>query len=579
MARRVCWRCARGGFVVAQDPAEAEFAGMPGAAIAAGGVDAVLPIAAIPEALLRHLREAPPVPDQQLARIVALLRARTEHDFSPYKPGTLRRRIERRIGMLGCADTAAYAARLEADPVEQGQLVKDLLIHVTGFFRDREVFEALATTAIPSLVAAHSPPRPLRVWVVACSTGEEAWSLAMLFHEAIAADGRGIRLQIFASDKDADSVAQARQGFYPASVTQDVSAERLAAFFVREEAGFRVTAELGGQVVFSVQNAITDPPFSQLDFVSCRNLLIYLRPEAQGRLIALFRFALHPGGLLLLGVAETVAESSGFEVVNEGQRLWRREGRVILLTADMSEAGEERAPWTRLRKPVGTSELVAVVRRLLDAAPEARTTRPAIEGGIHVVDDDPQCRDALRRVLEGQGQVVTEHPTAEAFLAAYRPGREGCLVLDAQLPGISGLDLLRRLRAKGDATPVIVITGSGNVEVAMAAMRAGASGFFEKPVQGVALLTCVRQAIARSRDAAALKVWREVAAARISGLTPRQREVMDRLLAGAPSKNIAADIGISQRTVEAHRAEIMRRTGTRSLPELARLVLAAAPPA
>jgi two-component system CheB/CheR fusion protein len=143
---------------------------------------------------------------------------------------------------------------------------------------------------------------------------------------------------------------------------------------------------------------------------------------------------------------------------------------------------------------------------------------------------------------------------------------------------MSGLDLLRRLRATGDATPVIVITGSGNVEVAMAAMRAGASDFFEKPVQGEALLACVRQAMARSRDAAALTVWREAAAARISGLTPRQREVMDRVLAGAPSKNIAADIGISQRTVEAHRAEIMRRTGTRSLPELARLVLAAAPP-
>jgi two-component system CheB/CheR fusion protein len=319
---------ARGGFVVAQDPEEAEFAGMPAAAIAAGAVDAVLPIAAIPEALLRHLREAPAVPDQQLARIVALLRARTEHDFSPYKPGTLQRRIERRIGLLGCADTAAYAARLAADPAEQAQLVKDLLIHVTGFFRDPEVFEALAASTIPGLVAAHLPAHPLRVWVVACSTGEEAWSLAMLFHEAIAADGRGIRLQVFASDKDADSVAQARQGCYPASVTQDISVERLANFFVREEAGFRVTAELRAQVVFSVQNAITDPPFSRLDFVSCRNLLIYLRPEAQARLIALFRFALRPGGLLLLGLAETVAESLGFEVVTEGQRLWRREGRV-----------------------------------------------------------------------------------------------------------------------------------------------------------------------------------------------------------------------------------------------------------
>ncbi|WP_431304991.1 chemotaxis protein CheB [Sediminicoccus sp. BL-A-41-H5] len=320
----------RGGFVLAQDPAEADFDGMPRAVIAAGAVDAVLPVAAMAEALLRRLREAPQPAEDDLTPIVALLRERTGQDFTPYKPGTLMRRVERRMALVGCATRAAYTARLREDPAEQTQLVKDLLIHVTSFFRDPEVFEVLAARAIPDLVAAHAPARPLRVWVVACSTGEEAWSLAMLFQEAIAADGRGIQLQIFASDKDADAVAQARQALYPASIAGEVSAERLKAFFVPEENGFCITTALRSQVVFSVQDAITDPPFSRIDFVSCRNLLIYLRPESQARVIGLFRFALRPGGLLLLGAAETIAEAAGFEVAAAGERLWRRTGPAPL---------------------------------------------------------------------------------------------------------------------------------------------------------------------------------------------------------------------------------------------------------
>ncbi len=252
---------------------------------------------------------------------------------------------------------------------------------------------------------------------------------------------------------------------------------------------------------------------------------------------------------------------------------------VLLLTAVEGEPDAGTAPWTRLRKPILPTELIGAVRTLLEQEPAPDLPAgPVVAGGLHVVDDDGQIRVALRRILEGPGRPVADHASAEAFLAAYRPAPGGCIVLDAQLPGMSGFDLLRRLRLAGDATPAIVITGFGDVGAAVEAMRAGASDFLEKPVQAAALLECVERAIERSRDAVELTEWQRAAAERIAALTPRQREIMDRILAGQANKNIAAHLGISQRTVETHRATIMRRAGVRSLPELARLALAAAAP-
>ncbi len=226
-------------------------------------------------------------------------------------------------------DMAGYRAVLETDPAELEQLAKDLLINVTSFFRDQKVFDYLAKHIVPDLVRTHAVEQPLRVWIAGCSTGEETYSLAMLLREAIAAAKRNIKLQIFASDVDADAVALAREGLYPKTIAAEVSPERLAQFFSREELGYKVSPELRANIVFTVQDVLIDPPFSKIDLISCRNLLIYLGQEAQAKVISLFHFALRQGGLLLLGGSETAGNVDGrFEVVAKAERLYRRIGRA-----------------------------------------------------------------------------------------------------------------------------------------------------------------------------------------------------------------------------------------------------------
>ena len=340
----LCEIHASGGLVLAQEPSEAGYAGMPESAAATGQVDHVLAVADMQAALAAH--PATPRPANAdadtdagtdtvdvtagLAGIIDLLRSKTAHDFTHYKPGTLLRRIERRISLLGlgAADLDGYAALLRRDGHELDLLASDCLINVTSFFRDRGVFHYLAHEIIPGLVARQMPDRTVRLWVAGCSTGEETYSLAMLFREAITAARCQVKLQLFASDADPGAVAGAREGFYPASIEAEVSPERLARFFVREEDGYRVLPELRGAVVFTVQDVLADPPFSRLDFVSCRNLLIYLQPEAQARVLALLHFALRDGGVLLLGGAETITDAAGrFEVIAKPERLFRRIGR------------------------------------------------------------------------------------------------------------------------------------------------------------------------------------------------------------------------------------------------------------
>jgi two-component system CheB/CheR fusion protein len=323
----------KGGLVIAQDPEEAGYDGMPRSAILTGSVDLVLPAAKIPEAILKSVARAQKDgPADQPARdwltqIIELLRTKTAHDFRLYKQGTLQRRIERRMA-LQTDDMDIYLKKLRDDPKELDLLAKDLLINVTSFFRDPKVFEFLADNVLPGLVGAQPVDQPLRIWIAGCSTGEETYSLAMLFREAIAAADRPIKLQVFASDIDADAVAQAREGLYPATIEADVSAERLARFFVKEDRRYRIAPDLRAEVVFTVQDVLADPPFSRLDFVSCRNLLIYLGAEAQTKVLALFHFALREGGVLLLGGAETVGEPRGrFTAISKSERIFRHTTR------------------------------------------------------------------------------------------------------------------------------------------------------------------------------------------------------------------------------------------------------------
>ena len=266
---------------------------------------------------------------------------------------------------------------------------------------------------------------------------------------------------------------------------------------------------------------------------------------------------------------------------------------AIILTGDISTETLQdiaRHGLIRLTKPVKPSELIRTVNDLLrDDPPEEQATTPSDAGPsalagapiIFVVDDDRNVRTALRTLLEDGGRVVEDYAGSSAFLAAFgagRPGRNVCLLVDAAMPGIDGLELLEQLTATGHTLPAIVITGHGDVAIAVRAMKAGALDFIEKPVRAPELLAAIDHALEHSRGAGAQEARHTEAAATIAGLTPRQLDVMRLVLSGHPSKNIAADLGISQRTVENHRASIMRKTGARSLPALARLALIAAPP-
>jgi two-component system CheB/CheR fusion protein len=281
---------------------------------------------------------------------------------------------------------------------------------------------------------------------------------------------------------------------------------------------------------------------------------------------------------------------NGLQLVARLRKTLNQEIPVIILTGDISTdtlRAIARQGCVQLNKPVKLAEMLQTIQRLLALPQAAATPHPgdaaeavslaAIHPAtIHIVDDDRDVRRAMRAVLEQAGRTVEDYASCEAFLDRYRPGGAACLVVDAYLPGMPGLELLRWLGEAGHALPSIMMTGSSDVPMAVEAMKAGASDFIEKPVLRRELLASIDRALEQSRDSGKLSAWHAAAAGQVASLTPRQREIMDRVLAGEPSKNIAADLGISQRTVENHRASIMKRTGVKSLPALARLALAAA---
>ncbi|NTV01240.1 MAG: PAS domain-containing protein [Chlorobiaceae bacterium] len=327
----------KGGGVFVQDPSTAKFDGMPRSVIDTGLADVVAPPEELPGRILSYVRFQPPLamPDAQLERnkpsgldkVLMLLRQHTRQDFSLYKKSTIYRRIERRMGIHQIDTIAGYVRLLQENPHETELLFKELLIGVTSFFRDPESWEALKTVAIPSLLARRQGGETLRAWVAGCSTGEEAYSLAIVFREAIETiNPQGNwRLQVFATDLDKDAIERARQGFYPANIAADVSPDRLRRFFVQEEHGWRICREIREMVVFAPQNVIMDPPFTRIDILVCRNLMIYWEQELQKKLLPLFHYSLNSGGVLFLGSAETVGSYSNFfEQICGKIRLFRK---------------------------------------------------------------------------------------------------------------------------------------------------------------------------------------------------------------------------------------------------------------
>ena len=314
-----------GGMVMAQSPDSAEFDGMPRNAIATGLMDYELPAGEMPAKLLAYAAHAflnrvrpssAPTSatrdDAALKKIFVLLRSGTGHDFSQYKPSTIRRRIERRMAMQEIETMDNYVKFLQQAPAEGIALFRDLLIGVTHFFRDPEAFKFLEEQGIPKLFEGKPPGSTIRVWSAGCSTGEEAYSLAILLQERMEALGQSHTLQIFATDIDSRAVATARAARYPTSIAADITPARLKRFFTPEPGGdaYRVHKSIRNLLIFSEHDLIKDPPFSKLDLVSCRNLLIYLNADLQKRIIPLFHYTMSPDGLLFLGTSETVG---GFE--------------------------------------------------------------------------------------------------------------------------------------------------------------------------------------------------------------------------------------------------------------------------
>jgi two-component system CheB/CheR fusion protein len=327
-----------GGMVMAQNPESTEYDGMPRSAIATGLVDYVLPPAEMPAQLIAYVAHAfekslDPVspsrhgPEGMMKKIFILLRSQTGHDFSQYKQSTINRRVKRRMAVHQIERLEGYVRYLQQSPAEVELLFHDLLIGVTSFFRDPEAFEAFQEQVLPQIVANKPAGELVRVWVPGCSTGEEAYSIAILLQERLESLGQNFKVQVFATDIDSRAIGHARAGIYPASIAADISPERLSRFFTKEPDGsaYRIHKGIRDMMVFSEQDVIKDPPFSKLDLISCRNLLIYLGGDLHKKLLHLFHYALNPGGALFLGSSETVGEfADRFITLDRKSKLYLR---------------------------------------------------------------------------------------------------------------------------------------------------------------------------------------------------------------------------------------------------------------
>lgn len=328
---------AEGGMVMAQAPESSEYNNMPLSAIATGLVDYVLKPEEMPAQLIAYTTQAfgitPKVAlylESSVKNIFNLLRIKTGHDFSHYKYSTISRRVERRMAIQNIEDVDQYVRYLEQKPAEVEALFRDLLIGVTSFFRNPEAFEALKEQVIPRLFTGKYPGSLIRVWVPGCSTGEEAYSIAILLKEQMEKLNQNFKVQIFATDIDSRAIVQARSGLYPSNISTDISPERLKRFFTADSDGnYLIQHSIREMVIFSEQDIIKDPPFSKLDLISCRNLLIYLDKELQKKIIPLFHYALNPGGFLCLGPSETVGEFTNlFDTLDRQSKLYERKGGV-----------------------------------------------------------------------------------------------------------------------------------------------------------------------------------------------------------------------------------------------------------
>jgi len=405
---------AEGGMVMAQHPDSAEYDGMPNSAIATGLVDYELIPSEMPAHLMaycdRALGKPPrsttvlaPKAENALKNVFVMLRAQTGHDFSNYKPSTIHRRIERRMAVQLVETMDGYVQFLQQNPAEVEALFRDLLIGVTSFFRDGEAFQILEDQVIPGIFENKAAGGVIRVWTPGCSTGEEAYSIAILLQERLETLKQNYTLQVFATDIDRQAIAAARLGIYPASIASDLSPERLARFFKAEPDGsaYRIHKNIRDLLIFSEQDVIKDPPFSKLDLISCRNLLIYMGADLQKKLMPLFHYALNPEGTLFLGTSETVGEFGDlFSGIDRKSKLYRRKDDI---------QGAQRTAFGRFVPPLAaraeavprnTGKAVAGKQPLRELTEQALLKQAAMTGAL----------------VDGQGDILYLHGRTGMYL-------------------------------------------------------------------------------------------------------------------------------------------------------------------
>ncbi len=422
---------AEGGITFAQDDKSAKYSGMPRSAIAAGCVDFVMSPAAIARELAklgRHPYVNPPkaarspaVPfaegDEGLDAIFRILRNATGVDFAFYKHPTIHRRILRRMVLRQKEDLSAYIKTLKQEPAEVDALYQDLLINVTGFFRDPEIYELLHKTVFPAIVKSRAPESPIRIWVPGCSTGEEAYSIAICLVEFLQGAGLGTPIQIFGTDISDAAIERARAGIYAENVVADVPKERMRRFFTRVDRGYQISSSIREMCIFARQNLAKDPPFSRLDLISCRNVLIYLGALLQKKILSLFHYALKPGAFLLLGSSETVGtQTDEFSIVDKKHRLFTRKPGLLRAALEFpSQPAADRRDLGKRFDEYGAFELQKEADRVI----LSHFAPPGV-----VVDED-------FRILQFRGKTgaYLEPAAGDASLNLLKMAREG-LTLD-----------------------------------------------------------------------------------------------------------------------------------------------------
>lgn len=452
-----------GGVTLVQEPATARYDGMPASVIHSGYATQVLAVENMPEALTAGLqlraRRPPVVTGVEPAavgnfkRILMLLRSETGNDFSLYKKSTIGRRIERRMAQHDIEDMELYLRFLKDNPTELHALFKELLINVTSFFRDPDAFVVFKRDILPLLFADKPAGYVLRIWVAGCASGEEAYSVAMLLREFMDETGREFGVQLYATDLDDEAIAAARTGIYPVDIAQDVPADLLRRFFVNDDAGYRVKKEIREMVVFAVQNVIKDPPFTRLDLLCCRNLMIYLEPELQARLLLTFHYALRPGGMLFLSPSESIGNHTAlFAAQNRKWKFYRAVHTVAstrtLITGGLSWAADNNAKGaTEVMKKTKETNFAELTRRMLLQCYAPASVVTDYKGNIlYVYGDTGQ----YLRPAPGQATLNVVDMAREALQLELRAA-----VLHATTEGVPTLGREVLVSSDGSLHPVI----------------------------------------------------------------------------------------------------------------------------